>query len=284
MKLATFSHDGRARIGLVEGSSVIDVTAGRSGLPEEMKGLIEAGPEALEAAKRLAASAPHIPLAHVKLHAPIARPGKIMALGKNYADHAAEMGGKAPDHMMWFSKAQTSVNGPYDPIPLPPVTGFVDYEVELVAVIGLRTKGVSADDALSAVFGYMVGNDVSARDWQRRTSQYVIGKSFDGHAPIGPWITTAEDVADPQALSIGCSINGETRQAGHTSDMIFSIADQIAELSQVMTLEPGDLIFSGTPSGVGAGMDPPQALKDGDVVRCEIEGLGVLEATCQATA
>lgn len=282
MKLATFSQDNHARFGVVEADEIVDVTSGRSGLPKDIKALIEAGPEALSAVKAMAKTAPRFALSDITLHAPIARPGKIMALGKNYADHAAEMGGPLPDKMMWFTKAQTSINGPYNPIPLPAIAQFVDYEVELVAVIGQKAKHVSKERALEIVYGYMIGNDVSARDWQRRTSQYVIGKSFDGHAPIGPWITTADEIGDPQDLGIRCSVNGTIRQSANTQQMVFTLADQIAELSQVMTLEPGDLVFTGTPSGVGAGMKPPTFLNAGDIVRCEIDGLGALEATCQS--
>lgn len=282
MKLCSFTHDGRARIGAVDGGGVRDITAGRSGLPADMLSLIAAGPEALEQARAMAQSAPVIPLEHVTLHAPIARPGKILALGRNYADHAAEMGGDLPDKQMWFAKMPTAINGPYDNIPLPKVSSFVDYEVELVAIVGQRAKHVPKERALDILFGYCVGNDVTARDWQRRTSQYTLGKSFDGHAPIGPWITTSDAVPDPQALDIQCRVNGDIRQSANTQQMVFTVADQIAELSQVMTLEPGDLIFTGTPSGVGAGMKPPSILADGDRVECEVEGLGILDAVCKA--
>lgn len=284
MKLASFTHDGRARIGVVDGKGILDITAGRSGLPADMMALIQSGPEALEQVRAMARSAPILPIAAVTLHAPIAKPGKILALGKNYADHAAEMGGPLPDKQMWFAKMTTAINGPYDDIPLPAVSRFVDYEVELVAVVGQRAKNVPKEQALSILFGYCVGNDVTARDWQKRTSQFILGKSFDGHAPIGPWITTVDDVPDPQALDISCTINQDVRQSSNTANMVFTVADQIAELTQVMTLEPGDLIFTGTPSGVGAGMKPPCPLKDGDRVRSEIAGLGLLDATCRQEA
>lgn len=284
MKLLSFTHEGRARIGLLEGDEVVDVTAGRSGLPSDMLGLIHAGPEALSQLLSMARAAPRIALSAVTLHAPIARPGKILALGRNYADHVAELGNDIPAHQMWFAKMPSSVNGPYDPIPLPRVSTFVDYEVELVAIVGQRAKHVAQEDALSILFGYCVGNDVTARDWQRRTSQFVLGKSFDGHAPFGPWITTADEIADPQALDIRCLVNGRVHQSANTKLMLFSVAAQIAELTQVMTLEPGDLIFTGTPSGVGAGMDPPFKLSPGDIVRCEIERLGFIEGICEADA
>jgi 2-keto-4-pentenoate hydratase/2-oxohepta-3-ene-1,7-dioic acid hydratase in catechol pathway len=154
----------------------------------------------------------------------------------------------------------------------------VDYEVELVAVIGRRGRNISKADAPAHVFGYCVGNDVTERMWQHRTPQWSLGKSFDTHAPIGPWVTTADEVADPHGLGLRCLVNGEIRQASNTKNLVFNIWDQIEHLSQAMTLEPGDLIFTGTPAGVGAAMDPRQFLKAGDVVRCEIDGLGAIEA------
>jgi len=269
-------------LGVIDGDAVRDVTAGGAAIPLNMIDLIAAGKSALADLEGRLYQAPQIPLKDVTLNAPITKPGKILALGKNYSDHAAEMGGDVPDKQMWFAKMPTTINGPFEPIPLPAVSSFVDYEVELVAVIGARTKIVPEKAALDQVFGYCVGNDVTARDWQKRTSQFTLGKSFDGHAPIGPWITTADEVSDPQALDISCHVNGAVRQSSNTGNMVFSLAQQIAELSQVMTLEPGDLIFTGTPSGVGAGMSPPSALQDGDRVSCEIEGLGALDAVCEA--
>ena len=187
------------------------------------------------------------PLSAVRLQAPIRRPGKIMAIGLNYADHIAESGAETPKDQIWFSKAVTAANGPYDPIQVPKVSPFLDYEAELVAVIGKGGRHISKDAARAAVFGYCCGNDATERAWQHRTSQWVLGKSFDTHAPFGPWITTADEIADPHALSIRCLVNGEQRQSSNTRHLVFNLWDQIEQLSQAMTLEAGDLIYTGTP-------------------------------------
>ena len=220
------------------------------------------------------------PLDRVRLLAPVARPAKIMALGLNYADHIAEAGLDRPTDQVWFCKQPSAVNPPHAPIRLPSCSDAVDCEVELVAVIGKRGRGLSRDEARSHVFGYCVGNDVTARDWQARTPQWMLAKSFDTHAPFGPWITTADEVGDPHCLDIRSFVNGDLRQNSNTRQLIYDVFDQIAYISQGMTLEPGDLIFTGTPGGVGAAMTPPVFLQNGDQVRCEIERLGALEATC----
>ena len=219
---------------------------------------------------------PDYRLKDVELLAPIERPGKIWGIGLNYADHAAEASIALPEHQTWFVKASTAINGPFDPVERPAVSSALDYEAELVAVMGRRGRHISEKDAPTAIFGYCVGNDVSVRDWQLRTGQFSIGKSFDTHAPIGPWIVTADEL-DPMALSIRSFVNGEIRQNSNTSQLIFSPAQQVAHLSQAMTLEPGDLLFTGTPGGVGAAMQPPQFLAEGDVVRVEIDGIGHIE-------
>lgn len=221
-----------------------------------------------------------IPLTDVRLHAPIASPGKILGIGLNYAEHANEGGLSIPEEQMWFSMPTTTSNGPYDSINLPLASDQLDYEVELVAVIGKRCRHLDREAAQDAIFGYCVGNDVSVRDWQLKTSQVFLGKSFDTHAPFGPWITTA-DAFDPSDVTLSCHVNGEQRQFSRTSNMVFDCADQVAHLSQVMTLEPGDILFTGTPSGVGALMTPPAWLAQGDKVRCEIEGLGAIENTVE---
>jgi 2-keto-4-pentenoate hydratase/2-oxohepta-3-ene-1,7-dioic acid hydratase in catechol pathway len=203
-----------------------------------------------------------------------------MAIGLNYADHIAESKMETPEHQIWFSKAPTAVNGPYDAIQAPKVSQTLDYEAELVAIVGKGGRHIAKADAAGAVFGYCCGNDATVRAWQARTSQWVLGKSFDTHAPFGPWITTADEVADPHALSIRCLVNGEVRQNSNTRHLVFNVWDQIEELSQVMTLEPGDLIFTGTPGGVGAAMTPRRFLKHGDRVQVEIEGLGALDNPC----
>jgi 2-keto-4-pentenoate hydratase/2-oxohepta-3-ene-1,7-dioic acid hydratase in catechol pathway len=215
-------------------------------------------------------------LSDVRLHAPIARPGKIFAIGLNYADHAAEAGLEVPKEQFWFTKPGTAVNGPFDPIERPIVSEALDYEVELIAVIGQRCRHLTAVQAKSAIFGYCVGNDVSVRDWQTRTTQVTLGKSFDTHAPFGPWIVTA-DAVDPADLEISSFVNNQRRQYSRTRHLIFDVFAQIIHLSKVMTLEPGDIVFTGTPSGVGAAMKPASWLRPGDIVRCEIENIGAIE-------
>lgn len=222
-----------------------------------------------------------VALSDVRLLSPIRRPGKIMAIGLNYADHIAETGSKTPETQVWFCKQPTAVNGPFDPIALPSASAAIDYEAELVVVVGRTCRNLTRSEAATAIFGYCVGNDVTARDWQRKNAQWVLGKSFDTHAPFGPWITTADDISDPHALDISCEVNGERRQMSNTRHLIFDVYDQLVELSTVMTLEPGDLVFTGTPGGVGAAMRPPTFLKPGDRVRCTIGGLGHIEGVME---
>jgi 2-keto-4-pentenoate hydratase/2-oxohepta-3-ene-1,7-dioic acid hydratase in catechol pathway len=281
MKLATFETDGIPTLGVVEGNAIVPLP--RSGLAAGMSDLIARwGSLKSEVEKIAKAGAGKLDLAKVHLLAPIPRPGKILAIGMNYADHVAEMGRELPKAQVWFCKQPTAANGPYDPIEIPAASEAVDWEVELVVVIGKRGRNISKADAPGYVFGYCTGNDVSARDWQNATPQWMLGKSFDTHAPFGPWITTADAAGDPHALDVRCFVNGERRQNSNTKNLVFTIWDQIAHVSKVMTLEPGDLIFTGTPGGVGMGMKPPQYLKAGDTVRTEIEGLGTLEAKCVA--
>jgi 2-keto-4-pentenoate hydratase/2-oxohepta-3-ene-1,7-dioic acid hydratase in catechol pathway len=189
-----------------------------------------------------------------------------------------------PETQIWFCKHGTAANGPFDAVELPRVSEQLDYEAELVVVIGKRGRHIAREDALGHVFGYCCGNDFTVRDWQRMTPQWMLGKSFDSHAPFGPWITTADEAGDPQALDIRCLVNGETRQNSNTAKMIFPIAEQIAWVSQAMTLEPGDVLFTGTPEGVAMGMKPPRWLKAGDRVRVEIGGLGAIENQIRAEA
>jgi 2-keto-4-pentenoate hydratase/2-oxohepta-3-ene-1,7-dioic acid hydratase in catechol pathway len=245
--------------------------------------LIAAWPKAQAEVRVIAAAgAGALPRDKVHLLAPIRRPGKIMAIGLNYADHIAESGQETPKGQIWFSKAPTGANGPHDPIQVPKVSPSLDYEAELVAVIGQGGRHIARDAAPAAVFGFCCGNDATTRAWQFRSPQWVLGKSFDTHAPFGPWITTADEVPDPHALAIRCEVNGEVRQTSNTRHLVFNVWDQIEELSQAMTLEPGDLIFTGTPAGVGAAMRPPKFLQAGDRVRIEIEGLGALDNPCAA--
>ena len=225
-----------------------------------------------------------IPLEGLRLLAPIERPGKYLAIGMNYRKHAEEaarLGIATPQKQLWFNKQTTCVAGPFDDI-VRGVTEQLDYEVELGVVIGQAAKGVSAADAPAHVFGYLTANDVSARDWQFHAPTFTVGKSFDTHGPIGPWIVTADEIPDPHALRVRTWVNGEPRQDSSTSELIFNVWDQIAYLSTAFTLEPGDILATGTPEGVGVGMTPQRFLQPGDVVRCEVEGIGAIENRVRA--
>lgn len=274
MKLVTYTHAGSTGTGIVVDGTVIPTGVGGT-----MIDLIRGWDDLRPALAARAAAGGGVPLGEVHLHAPVPRPGKIFAIGLNYADHIAESKMQTPERQVWFTKAQTSVNGPYDPVLIARGTMTADYEVELVAVIGKGGKHVDAADAAAAVFGYCVGNDVTERMWQHAGPQWSLGKSFDTHAPMGPWIVTADEVGDPHDLNLRCIVNGETRQDSNTRHLVFNIWDQIAHLSVGMTLEPGDCLFTGTPGGVGAAMDPRRFLKAGDVVRCEVDGIGHIETT-----
>ncbi len=279
MKLATYTVNGVTRTGIVVGDMVID-----SGVPGTMIDLIRDWERLKPELEARAATGTGLPLASVTLEAPVPRPGKIFAIGLNYADHIAESKMGTPERQVWFSKAQTSVNGPYDPIEIAKGTMTADYEAEMVAIIGTGGKHISAADAPAAIFGYCVGNDVTERMWQHAGPQWTLGKSFDTHAPMGPWIVTADEVGDPHALGICCFVNGEERQNSNTRHLVFNIWQQVEHLSVGMTLEPGDCLFTGTPGGIGAAMDPRQFLKPGDVVRVEVDGLGHIEGTMVAEA
>ena len=279
MKLVRYSTNSGAKIGAVKSDGIVDLSGRIASIGDNMIELITRWAD-LRGSVRTAIeqSVPDIALKETRLLAPVARPGKVMAIGLNYADHVKESGQQTPPHQIWFTKAVTSINGPYDPIELPIASTMVDYEAELVVVIGKRCRHVPKESAADVVFGYCAGNDVSVRDWQLRTPQWVIGKSFDTHAPIGPWIVTADELGDPHTMGIRCLVNGELRQNSNTGNLVFNVYDQIAHLSQAMTLEPGDVIFTGTPGGVGGAMRPPKFLKEGDRVRIEIDRIGSIEA------
>ena len=277
MKLCTYTAQGQTRTGIVADESVID-----TGVPGTMIDLIRDWNSLKAGLAAKAAAGGGVPLATVKLEAPIQRPGKVFAIGLNYADHIAESNMAPPERQVWFTKAQTSINGPFDPIAIATGTTATDYEVELVAVIGAGGKHIAAGDASAAVFGYCVGNDVTERMWQHATPQWSLGKSFDTHAPLGPWIVTADELGDPHDLGLRCFVNGEKRQDSNTRNLVFNIWQQVEHLSVGMTLEPGDVLFTGTPGGIGAAMDPRKFLQPGDVVRCEIDGLGMIEGAMQA--
>jgi 2,4-didehydro-3-deoxy-L-rhamnonate hydrolase len=224
-----------------------------------------------------------VALAEASLHAPIARPEKIVAIGLNYEDHAAETGAEIPDKPVVFTKYPNTIIGPGAPIRIPPLTEQVDYEAELAVVIGRRAKNVSEAEALDYVFGYLNANDVSARDLQfSEGGQWTRSKSIDTFLPLGPYVATRDEIPDPQNLFIRAILNGETVQDGTTSRMIFSVAELVSFLSQGMTLEPGDVIITGTPPGVGMARDPQLWMKPGDEVSIEIEGLGTLTNPVEA--
>ena len=275
MKLATFTREAKTRVGAVVGDEIADLSG--AGLPATMPALLEGGDAAMAAARAAVANARRFPLAQVRLEAPIARPPKILAVGLNYRAHAQESGMPLPVVPIIFNKQSTSASGPFDVIHRPRESTQIDYEGELAVVIGKRCRRVPAARARSVVAGYAVANDVSVRDWQMRVPTMTMGKSWDTHCPFGPWITTADEMTDPHNLYLRTWVNGELRQNANTSDLIFN-SDQIIEhLSTAFTLEPGDVIVTGTPSGVGLWMDPQGWLKDGDVVKIEIAGLGAIE-------
>ncbi len=277
MKLATFKTGQTSTLGVVYGEQVVPLASLVPDAPADMLALIA---QWGDWRGRIPAEPPQsdaIPLGSVQLLAPIERPGKVLAIGLNYADHVRETGREMPEQQVWFGKLPGTINGPFAGVQIPHASSKVDYEVELVAVIGRQGRHITREAAPAHVFGYCVGNDVTARDWQRATPQWLLGKSFDTHAPFGPWITTADAVGDPHRLGIRSFVNGEKRQDSNTREFIFSLWDQIAHLSQAMRLHPGDMIFTGTPSGVGFAMRPPCFLKVGDRVRCEIDELGAIE-------
>jgi 2-keto-4-pentenoate hydratase/2-oxohepta-3-ene-1,7-dioic acid hydratase in catechol pathway len=277
MKLATFTHDGRRRIGAVVDNEIVDFAAAQPSLPRDMVGFLEAGEEARVAALEAIQGAARLPLADVRLEAPIPRPPKFLAVGLNYADHVAEAGLDTPQHPTIFNKQSTCVTGPTDPVHLPRASHVLDYEGELGFVIGRRCRHVSRDDAADVIAGYLVVNDVTVRDWQLRIPTWTMGKSFDTHGPIGPWIVTADELRDPHRLALRTWVNGELRQDSNTKELIFDCFALVEHLSTAFTLEPGDVIATGTPSGVGIVAKPPQLLVAGDVVRVEIEGIGTIE-------
>jgi len=278
MKLASFESGGRESIGIVVGDALIDFARAAPDLPSDMRDLIRVWPDVEQTVRALPSQAEaDVPLASVRLLAPVPRPQKILAIGLNYDDHVAESGREKPKQQTWFSKMPSAVNGPYDPVQLPKASSQVDYEAELVFIIGKRCRHVTKEEAASVVFGYCVGNDVSVRDWQFATGQFVLGKSFDTHAPFGPWIVTPDEVGNPHALGIRCFVNGEKRQESNTRHLIFNVFDQIAHVTQALTLEAGDVIYTGTPAGVGFAMKPPKFLQADDVVRIEIDKIGAIE-------
>ena len=277
MKLLRYRHEDGVHLGALLDGGIVRLDGLGFGT---MLGIIEGGKAALDRiAGHLASAKPEISLTDAELLAPLERPSKYLAIGMNYAKHldeADKLGIARSKHQVWFNKQTSCIAGPYDEID-PGVTEKLDYEVELGVVIGRRAKHVGEGEASEYVFGYLVANDVSARDWQFHSPTHTMGKSFDTHGPIGPWIVTADEIPDPHGLALRCYVNGELRQDNVTGGMIANVWQQIAYLSTAFTLHPGDLIATGTPEGVGVGMDPQVFLQPGDVVRCEIDRIGAIE-------
>ena len=279
MKLLRYGNPASPTLGVLLGDRIVSLAPLADRYPT-MLSIIAGDETALTSVRDFASqAAATLPLAEVALLAPIERPGKFMAIGMNYRKHIAEaarLGVETPKHQFWFNKQTSCISGPFDDID-PGVTEELDYEVELCAVIGQPAKGVRAADAPRHVIGYTIVNDVSARDWQMHTPTFTMGKSFDTHGPIGPWIVTADEIGNPHDLGLRCLVNGELRQESNTGGMVANLWQQIEYLSTAFTLDPGDLIATGTPEGVAAGMNPPVWLKPGDVVRCEIDRIGAIE-------
>jgi 2-keto-4-pentenoate hydratase/2-oxohepta-3-ene-1,7-dioic acid hydratase in catechol pathway len=276
MKLVTFTHHRSTRVGAVVDDVVVD-SLGNPAIPAQMIEFLAAGKEALTAMQaQIDSGKSRIPLQEVKLEAPIPRPGKYLAISLNYADHIAETGKDRPEYPSFFTKQSTCVIGPGDAIQRPKVSDKLDYEGELAFVIGRRCRHVPEEKAREVIAGFTIANDVSVRDWQARSPTMMIGKSFDTAGPLGPWIVTSDEIRDPHHLSLKTWVDEELRQNANTSQMLFNCYEMVAYLSEAMTLEPGDVVSTGTPAGVGVKMQPRGYLKPGQTVRIEIEGIGTL--------
>ena len=286
MRFATLATAGGPRAVVRAGDAYVDFAAADPKLPGTIRDVLAAGPDALQAVRRVAdrRDAPRTSVDQARFHAPIPNPAKIICLGLNYRDHAIEAGKAIPTEPVLFSKYATTLIGCGESIVLPKVSQRVDYEAELVVVVGKKGRHIPIEKAMQYVAGYCVGHDVSARDWQFKgeTKQWMSGKTFDTFAPVGPEVVTADEVPDPHALPIRLRLNGQTMQDSNTKQLIFGVPEMLAYLSIIMTLEPGDLIFTGTPPGVGDARKPPVYLKAGDQVEVEIEGLGLLKNPCVA--
>lgn len=284
MKLARYTVNGKTTIGVIDGDRVVDISDLDANAPATLREVLAQGAPLLEKLRSSikVAKGGHS-LSSVRLEAPIPDAQKYLAIGMNYHDHAEEAaraGVPVPKNQLWFNKQVTCITGPFDPIYKPRVSDKMDYEAEMGVVIGKRCRYVSEEDAQSVVAGYFVANDVTARDWQFQSPTFTLGKSFDSHGPIGPWITTADEIANPHDLEMRLWVNGELRQKQNTGQMIYNIWQQIHHLSQVMTLEPGDLIATGTCANVGIALG--KFLQPGDVVKVEIDELGHIENRVEA--
>ncbi len=306
MKLISFTYDGVTRIGSRVDEKVVDLNyAYRAQLdaegairakqiaeayvPSNMVEFLQGGKQSMELAQKAvdyavqhADAIPYktvLKASDVKVEAPVLNPGKMICVGHNYREHILEMKRELPEFPVVFAKYANTIIGPQDDIPFHPISEQLDYEAEFVFVIGKRARNVSQDHALDYVAGYTIANDVTYRDIQRRTIQWMQGKAVDGSAPMGPWLITSDELKDPSGLEVILTVNGEERQRSNTSNLVFTVQRLIEFLSGLMTLEPGDVILTGTPGGVGVARDPQVFLMDGDVVRIEIDEVGVLENT-----
>ena len=304
MKLVSFRIDGIARIGCIEGESVVDLNyaylsmleaegairarhIAEAFVPPRMVEFLQGGEQSMTLAKQAAAYAlehadalPYkavLPVSGVKLEAPVLQPGKMICVGHNYREHILEMKRELPELPVVFAKYSNTIIGPQDDIPFYPISEQLDYEAEFAFVVGKRARNVSQADALHYVAGYTIANDVTYRDIQRRTIQWMQGKAVDGSAPMGPWLVTSDELADPSGLEVVLTVNGEERQRSNTANLVFTVPRLVEFLSGLMTLEPGDIVLTGTPGGVGVAREPQVFLKDGDVVRIEIDRIGALE-------
>jgi 2-keto-4-pentenoate hydratase/2-oxohepta-3-ene-1,7-dioic acid hydratase in catechol pathway len=279
MRLITFTQNGSTRIGRLNGDAVTDFSQSTPDLPTDMVAFLEAGDAAMDAAK--AAEGTHFGLSEVKLESPVLKPSKMLAVALNYRDHLEEVQEARPEFPtptvpILFTKQNTSVNGPYDPIYLPKESEQLDYEAELAIVIGKRARRVPKERAMEVVAGSTINNDVTIRDWQLASPTMTIGKSWDSHCPLGPALVTLDEV-DPTNLDFTCTVNGEVRQKSNTSNLIFDIPTLIEHVSTALTLMPGDVILTGTTSGVALWLPGQPWLKEGDRVRVEIDQLGAIE-------
>ena len=279
MRLATLNTSNGPRPAVLAGDRLVDLVATDPKFPPSVRLII--GDPALMTAAAEAVKRPNaisVPASSAKLHAPVHDPQKIICVGLNYRDHAIESKMPIPKEPVLFSKYPSALIGHGEPIVIPKVSTKVDYEAELVVVIGKRGRKIAESSAMDHVAGYSVGHDVSARDWQleKDGKQWMVGKTFDTFAPIGPALVTRDEIPDPHKLGIQLRINGRTMQNSNTEQMIFSVAQLIAYVSLVFTLEPGDLIFTGTPPGIGHALNPPVYLRGGETIDVEIEGLGIL--------
>ncbi|HZG84561.1 fumarylacetoacetate hydrolase family protein [Paenibacillus sp.] len=304
MKLISYRYEGHTRIGIIQEEQVIDLHyayrtmleaegairaahIAEAFVPANMTEFLQGGEQSMKLARQavdfirtyngsVKYKTVHA-VCEVKIEAPVPNPGKMICVGHNYREHILEMGRGLPEFPVVFAKFANTIVGPQDDIPFYPISEQLDYEAEFAFVIGRRARNVAQVDALQYVAGYTIVNDVTYRDIQRRTLQWLQGKTVEGSAPMGPWLVTSDELKDPAGLDVVLTVNGEERQRSNTANLVFSVPYLVEFLSGLMTLEPGDIVLTGTPGGVGVARDPQVFLKDGDVVRIEIDGIGALE-------